>query len=166
MIILEGPDGTGKTTLAEALAKKLNGMVIHAGFDRKWDIRQFHSAIITSAYFIENAGCPVIIDRWAVSEAVYGRVFRGGEAYDTAALVKDACLSYDPIMIYCRNDNAVANHLRNKQVREEMFGDISEVVATYEQLLKSNKYGRWIVYDYDKNDINKFVEIIACEYSD
>lgn len=165
MIILEGPDGTGKTTLAEALAKKLNGLVIHAGFDRKWDIRQFHSAIITSAYFIENAGCPVIIDRWAVSEAVYGRVFRGGEAYNTQALVKDAALSYDPIFIYCRNDNVVENHKKNAAAREEMFEDMTEVAKLYDELLKSGNYGRWIVYDYTKRDMNKFVEMIACEYT-
>lgn len=165
MIILEGPDGTGKTTLANALAKKLNGFVIHAGFDRKWDIRQFHSAVITSAYFIENSGCPVIIDRWAVSEAVYGRVFRGGEAYDTAALMRDACLSYEPILVYCRNDNAIENHLKNKAEREEMFDDMTDVVKTYDELLKSGKYGRWMVYDYTKRDINKFVEILANEYT-
>lgn len=165
MIILEGPDGTGKTTLANALAKKLNGMVIHAGFDRRWDIRQFHSAVITSAYFIENAGCPVILDRWAVSEAVYGRVFRGGEAYDTAALMRDACLSYNPTLVYCRNDNAVENHLKNKAEREEMYDDMTEVVKTYDELLKSGKYGRWMVYDFSKRDLNEMVDILANEYT-
>lgn len=165
MIIIEGADGTGKTTLANALAKKLNGMVLHAGFDRKWDIRQYHSAIITSAYFYENAGCPTIIDRWCVSEEVYGRVFRGGAAYDTAALMKDACIQYDPILVYCRNDNAAENHKKNMQEREEMFDDMSEVAKTFDEVLKSNKYGRWMVYDFTKNDLNKFVDIITCEYT-
>lgn len=165
MIILEGADGTGKTTLANAIAHKLNGMVLHAGFDKRWDIRQYHSAIITSAYFYENAGCPTIIDRWTVSEEVYGRVFRGGAAYDTAAMMKDACISYDPILIYCRNDNVVENHKKNKAEREEMFDDMTEVAKVYDEVLKSNKYGRWIVYDYTKNDMNKFVDMVTCEYT-
>lgn len=165
MIILEGADGTGKTTLANALARKLNGMVLHAGFDKRWDIRQYHSAIITSAYFYENAGCPTIIDRWAVSEEVYGRVFRGGAAYDTASLVKDAVLSYDPILIYCRNDKAAENHKKNMAEREEMYDDMTEVAKVFDEVLQSNKYGRWIVYDYTKNDMNKFVDMVTCEYT-
>jgi thymidylate kinase len=164
MIILEGADGTGKTTLANALAKELNGMVLHAGFDKSWDIRQYHSAVITSAYFFENAGCPTIIDRWALSEQVYGTVFRGGPAYDVRAMLEMAQHEYDPIFIYCRNENAVENHKRNAEEREEMFDDISLVAKLYDSLLHSNKWGKWLVYDFNKYDLQDYVRAIAHEY--
>lgn len=164
MIILEGPDGTGKTTLANALAHKLNGMVMHAGFDKKWDIRQFHAAIITGAWFLENAGCPVIIDRWALSEQIYGTVFRGGPAYDVREMLRMAQDEYNPIFIYCRNEDSIENHKRNLQQREEMYDDMSEVAPLYDELLHSGKWGKWMVYDYTKYNLDTYVKAIEDEY--
>lgn len=165
MIILEGADGTGKTTLANALAHALNGMVLHAGFDKQWDIRQYHAAIITSAYFYENAGCPTIIDRWALSEQVYGTVFRGGPAYDVNRMLEMAQNEYNPIFIYCRNDNVVENHQKNAAERPEMYDDMALVAKLYDNLLHSNKWGKWLVYDFNKYDLNSYVKAIVHEYN-
>jgi thymidylate kinase len=158
MIILEGPDGTGKTTLANYIKSKTNGMIIHAGYGKDWDIKGFHENMIEFAHKIEQNGCTAIIDRWAPSEFIYGMVFRGGPKYDARKLTLDVIKTYNPTLIYCRNDFVVQNHEKNKVDRQEMYNDISLVATMYDKLMEVDFFGKWKVYDFNQNNITDFVE--------
>ena len=153
--VIEGPDGTGKTTLSKAIAEKVGGEILHPGFNKKWNIEKYHKAFFKLATEFDEMGIPTILDRWAPSEHVYASVFRGGESYDTDALIKK--LGADVVWIYCRNDNAVANHFKNQTIRKEMFDDMTEVVKAFDQYVSESPLD-WRMYDYDKVDMNKFVE--------
>jgi len=151
---LEGPDGTGKSTLAQRLANEVKGSIIHAYYKKDWNMKNYHESIIKAASLLSDFN-PVILDRWAPSEHVYAKVFREGESYNTKTLInkwKDKI-----VWIYCRNDNAVANHLKNKEVRNEMFLDMTRVVKEFDQYVKSTPELNWLIFDFDKIDTNEFL---------
>ncbi len=154
---LEGPDGTGKSTLATEIAKQKNATVMHPYFNTKWNMLAYHSAFIHAAEEMNDAGINVVLDRWAPSEAVYGKVFRGGEGFDTESLVRYYYPMLPITFIYCRNDNAVENHLRNREDRHEMFDDMSQVVSEFDLYVEAHEWMNWIVYDFDKVNMEDFV---------
>ena len=87
LIVLEGPDGAGKTTLAKALM---------AGFYRKWPSGTFRiehrGPLRLNVDPVDEYTLPdydpadmtnlVVCDRWHLSEAVYGPIYRGGSRAD------------------------------------------------------------------------------------
>lgn len=80
LIILEGPDGGGKSVLAAKLAKDLNATVVHYGpYSHVTDPGQFAS-IYLPALRQALSGANVIMDRSWLSEAPYSLAFRGGRS--------------------------------------------------------------------------------------
>lgn len=154
--ILEGPDGTGKTTLANEIAEQRKASIIHSYFDKSWNIKDHHKDMFKAAKII-NKWRDVVLDRWAVSELIYGTVFRGGPGYDVYGYLWEMDIELqDVIWIYTRNDNAVENHLKNMKERDEMFNDMSEVAKLYDEFIEKSDLN-WITYDYDKVDMKEFV---------
>lgn len=154
--ILEGPDGAGKTTLANIIAEQRKASVVHSYFDKSWDIKAHHMDMWKAANII-NEWRDVVLDRWAPSEAVYGPIFRDKAGYDVMELLwgfDDKNVTW----IYCRNDNAVQNHLKNMETRDEMFDDMSQVVVEFDKFINDTDFLNWITYDYDKVDMLEFVK--------
>lgn len=159
IVIIEGPDGTGKTTLAKEIAKEIDGYIIHAGFNKKWDIKKYHQKLMTLSLQLEKIGINVILDRWAPSEHVYGEVFRYGPSYGTKTLIKNYS---GPRFrwIMCRNDNVKENHLKNKEERYEMFDDMEKIQEQYDEYVRVTPFIDWKLYDFNKNDIKEFIKEI------
>lgn len=155
--ILEGPDGAGKTTLANEIAEQRKASVVHSYFDPSWDIKEHHKDMFKAAQII-NVWRDVVLDRWAPSELIYGDVFRGKPGYDVLGYLWEMESELqDVTWIYCRNDNAVENHLKNMEKRDEMFDDMSEIVTRFEEFVADSDLN-WITYDYDKVDMKEFVK--------
>lgn len=76
IIVLEGPDGVGKTALAMALQEYLGARYIHLTYRWKDKMDLYHySAIRNCAHLAQHQ--PVILDRWWVSEIMYAEAYRG-----------------------------------------------------------------------------------------
>ena len=77
LFVLEGPDCSGKSTLARALQKKTNGVIFHASGNKLlWPVmHEYHQSIIDNAFAVLEHH-DVIIDRLWLSELVYHRVLR------------------------------------------------------------------------------------------
>ena len=83
LIVLEGPDGAGKTTLANRLihtflenSKDDSAELIHRGpLDPAID--PLHEYLLSLKYNRRDYNHLVVLDRWHVSEMVYGPIYRG-----------------------------------------------------------------------------------------
>ena len=158
MIIIEGADCTGKTTLAETIALRLNGIVQHCSYNEAWNMEDYHRYILHNAGRLEqNAGIPVVIDRWALSEAAYGNVFRGGETYDTAALHNEARMAYNPVFIYCTHDYTDVLHQVASMERGEMFDENVSVKRQFDELIASGRYGTYLSYNMFENNMGDYI---------
>jgi len=80
IIVLEGPDASGKTTLARAIKAELNDMgkssqLIHLTYRKNLTPFQFTS--LSKAFSFEGV---TIIDRHWISEEVYSAIYRSNES--------------------------------------------------------------------------------------
>lgn len=155
--ILEGPDGVGKSTLAHKIAKITKGHILHCSYKKSWDIEEYHEDILEAAILLDEYQS-VVIDRWAVSEHVYGTVFRGQPIYNVLNFIKKHNTN-DFKWIYCHNDNAVENHLKLAKERKEMFNDMSKVVELYDSFVNlTREVINWYDFDYDKKTFKQLWE--------
>jgi thymidylate kinase len=161
-IVLEGADGTGKSTLANEILSQSKGHLIHGSWNKDWNIRQYHEDMYEAAMLLLPYQT-VIMDRWATSEEVYAEAFRGGRQYDSEehiAQMMGEVMFDDPtqtIYVYCENDNVVANHKENMKIRQELFEDMSPVVREYEKYLGRTSLN-WLRYDFTKVNMEDFVK--------
>jgi thymidylate kinase len=156
IIVIEGPDGTGKTTLAREIYDQTKGHVLHCTWNKDWDMKQYFTEILETARKLEKYQT-VVIDRWAPSEWVYGHVFRGGPQFDIFEFLDSQDLT-DIKWIICKNVNAVFNHVKNSKERVEMFDDMTDVVSNFTLFSFDTPQLDWIEYDFDKNDTKEFVK--------
>lgn len=158
IFVLEGPDGVGKSTLANEIVRQTKGSMIHCSYDKEWDMERYLTEAIISARVLSRYK-PVVLDRWAVSDIVYGNAFRDGPSFKDAQKLIDKNNDVgDIIWIYCYNKEAVANHLDLAEKRDEMYPDISDVVLGYEQYVEDTADLNWVFYNYDVfKDLEQFV---------
>lgn len=78
IVILEGIDGSGKTTLAAKLAKALQAFHVHHGTYRGTKPTQLVDVYRASLRPALLGYAPVVLDRAWYSEPIYGAVFRNG----------------------------------------------------------------------------------------
>lgn len=78
LVIVEGPDGAGKTTLIRNLEPSFGRAVVrrHGAYLGESDISRHYMRDLLEA--IDNRGDVVFMDRSWLSEPVYGRAARGG----------------------------------------------------------------------------------------
>jgi len=165
LYIIEGADGTGKSTLGKAIAEQTKGHILHASFDKEWNIKEYHDSLFKATLTLLEYQ-DVIMDRWATSEEVYAEAYRGGKKYASDDYIIDTITNSrmsnpeDIRFIYCSNENTVKNHEANQLIREEMFEDISPVIEAYEKYMGTTALD-WINYDFNKMNMDDFVKEIT-----
>lgn len=139
IIVLEGPDGSGKTSLAKFLQEKFDAEYIHLtwseSLEKRMDEYQF-TAIAEAKY--KSKEKLVIIDRHWVSELIYADVYRGGTNWPNLASecyqeLEDLnalyvfCLPYKPetIKLYFEEFEKL------KSERDEMYDSMKSCFNAY-----------------------------------
>lgn len=139
IILLEGADGTGKTTLALELVAKYDAHYIHNSLYP--DMWAAHLDCVREAVR-ESATRLVVIDRLWISEQIYGAVFRGGPAYDLGARCLDRVLQrFATLTILCVREDLqkhMAHFEELKTTREEKFTAMHAVATRYLDLYRGN----------------------------
>ena len=155
--ILEGPDGVGKTTLAQAIQQKTKGHLLHCTWKEGWTMKDYFAEVLDVAQRLDKYQ-DVVIDRFAPSEWVYGNVFRGGSQFDVYEYVEMLNTFHSNIKwVICKHPQAVANHLKHVKQREEMFNDMTDVVANF-SLFEVDSKLPWVEYDYTKKPLEEWLD--------
>lgn len=140
MIIIEGMDNSGKTTLAEQI-KKFGGdkvEVVHGGGPVEPGTEALR---LTQFLILANHPRTIILDRCLlISEEVYGPILRGGNAltkvYNEASLW-NTLKAMDPLIIYCRPpDNRIFKTMKARKQMDGVDQQKKELLARYDKVMK------------------------------
>lgn len=157
IIILEGPDGCGKTTLAKHLCKTFKLDYKHEGPpSTNKSAYDHYSDLLEDAH-----GKRVIFDRFALGELVYGPILRGISRLDANdwALMKCRMADVDAIQIACVAPYEVA--FKNWHARKgELFTNVSyfrRVYDTFDNIIAREELP---IYDYTVHSVDVAASII------
>tara|TARA_A100000172_G_scaffold81078_1_gene72825 strand:+ start:745 stop:1743 length:999 start_codon:yes stop_codon:yes gene_type:complete len=137
IIVLDGPDAVGKTTLAKAFEKRYrNVKYIHLEY--RWSNKMFHyhTAAFKRALKWSRQGFIVIIDRWWMSESCYAKAYRGGSAWPMhGRFLTRLGLTHSVVYVMCLPDMFTLDVFdKMKRERNEQYDDIKKVCDLYSQL--------------------------------
>lgn len=172
LIILEGPDCVGKTTLGQFLTKHFDAFYYHATAKGKLvdAMMDYQSNILDNAETAMARGQAVVLDRHWPSETVYGPVFRptnpnGFDATPHSRRIK----KLGGIYVFGDREDVVEAH-RAKQDADHPYDEepFMRVVhgyrALYQMLIDAGAPA--LVYDihvYGEN-MRDFAELIAVKH--
>lgn len=136
LLILEGPDACGKTTLGQALAHNYNGEYFHLTYRFPNKMPQYQEVMLRKALKVmHEKQCPVVIDRLWVSEKLYADVYRGGSPWPLMGRYFTRLINrFAGIHLFCLPPNletGIQWHADAKGERPEMYDDISEIIKAY-----------------------------------
>ena len=136
IIVLDGPDAVGKTTIAKEFIKKYpNTKYIHNTYRWKDKIFDYHTAVMKLAGKWAQTH-NVIIDRWWPSEACYASVYRNTSAWPLQGRFHERlALKYGVVYLLCLPDqNPIDRHAEMKLKRDEMYENIEDLCNIYYKL--------------------------------
>jgi hypothetical protein len=87
ILVLEGPDGAGKTSIGDALFARLSvrqHVFMVACGPPKGDAMEEYSGLVDCAVHNSEHGIATVFDRLHIGEMVYGPLLRGGSGVDLA----------------------------------------------------------------------------------
>ena len=158
-ILLEGPDGGGKTTLAEALG---NGFYVHHGPpDNPW--AEYLRTVTTAARCARYRS--TIVDRLHPSELVYGMELRGADRLVNPArwrMLERVLLARPTALIICLPPKDVALSNWRARREEEMIQDEERMDTIWHRYRAFDRtYLPMMQYDYTKDGPGKVNDFVA-----
>lgn len=132
MIVIEGMDNTGKSTLCETLSKEFLLPVVRRSGPYQ-DFAEWEHAINLDI----DQTLPVIRDRVpAISELVYGTILRGGSiAGDDHWDYLERFLNKNLILIYCRPGAKTILDWGNRDQMEGVIENNERLIHAYDRLI-------------------------------
>jgi len=173
IIILEGPDGAGKTTLAEKLRQRLaDDRMVHIikhgpykGLESTHLCKIYFRAMTPALTFDDH----VIMDRSWISEPIYGTVYRGGANridLPRCRMLERTALSRGGIVIHCQPSFEACAKAFESRPEEEYLDNVKQLKEVYEeyealQLMTSLPV---VHYDYEQDSIDDLLDKIEYVY--
>jgi len=142
MIIIEGMDNSGKTTLAKALSSHFNYPLVHSC--------GYCPNMLSWAKTSLSRGYRIYDRHPCISELVYGPVLRANNKFDSPEGIKisEQFIKRRPLIIYCKPPN----HVIRKNMGEQMSGVVDNVFAlmlSYIRVMDFFSYEGLLIIKYD-----------------
>lgn len=164
MIIIEGSDASGKSTLVHKIAQEIEGLNILSSEgppeDRASALQSWHSR------FTQHQGTKTILDRAApISERIYGPILRGVNLFREVWPISDLVANSVPI-IYCRPPSYVlldprmhvARAVENPEHIKQVGINQAEIMAAYDQVMAGVPH---IEYDWTQSSERYWQVMVA-----
>lgn len=145
LVLLEGPDSVGKTTLAEAIRARYgesNTDYIHLGYVKGGrEMFRANYLALWRASKMMSMGKVVVMDRGWMSENVYAAIYRGkADLPFEAAMFDRVCQRLCAAQVVCvpTVDSAAKRHAACHKQREEMYEpgpQIRQVARRFREML-------------------------------
>jgi len=133
IVVLDGADSAGKTTLARHLVEEYGARYLHTGLSD--DVWRLHMVTYRRAAQLAARGNLVVVDRHWMSECTYGQIYRGASAYPVAARCIDRLwLRAAAVHVICAPqdiDRHVADHAAMVKKRYEYVTEIRQLAQVY-----------------------------------
>lgn len=166
IIILEGQDASGKTTLANYLLKKYPGTYLHATYRFKNKMPIYHAALLRKALKLSKKEL-VIIDRLFISEYIYAKVFRNGSPWlKEFNMFNSFCRKLNIPIVLCVPETIERGKIwfeKSKNERIEMYSNIEGIIKEYCEYANKHKYdSNILIYnrDFAEGYSNTYMEYI------
>lgn len=146
LIILDGPDGAGKTTLGKRLVELYGGKYFHLTYRWKSRMFEYHTAALHHALSLANKQL-VVVDRLWMSEIVYATVYRGGSTWPHMGRLLDRVIrAHAGLYVMCFDESMKAHQdrfMELKASRVEMYNDTTDVWALYNVMYHGSLGGEY-----------------------
>ena len=150
IIIIEGPDGSGKTTLAQKLSKQTGYPVVHRSQPKNDEEKQrmFREYMVAI-----EAGKNVIFDRCWYSEMAYGPVMRDDSviSYPEMYLLEEKLAKHGALIIYCPDKPKTLWQRATKRGEDYItdFGTFERICTNFDIIMQCVPHHIPVVkYDY------------------
>ena len=142
IIVIDGCDGTGKTTLAQAICDRFNGVYIHNTYRWPSKMPLYHTAALHRAMKLARTQL-VVIDRLWMSEAIYAEVYRNGTPWPHMGRLIDRMIrKVGGVYILTQSPRDHQQKFEQlKSEREEMYDNVDRVRERFDQLFEGGFSG-------------------------
>ena len=134
IIVVDGPDGSGKTVLANRLVNDYGFTYRHLTYKFKDRMHLYHWAALEMCLKDAETG-PVLLDRFWPSEAIYANVFRGGSKWPMMGRLLDrVALKHGITYVWCLPSDEDAYFKRFDKLKasgREMYDSMQGVYQGY-----------------------------------
>ena len=175
IIVLDGADGVGKSTLANHFIKEYGARYLHCGLYK--DVFSRHIACLRLAERWASRGELVVIDRLYLSELAYGDSLRGGAKHPISIRCFDRLLlRMGAVQVICIQKDIqahLARFVELKKKRDEKFNS--------QQVFNVMEYFLYLTGNHRENDLacvstnyaatfreslNARVDVMVCEFEE
>lgn len=149
IIIIEGPDGSGKTTLAEKLHKQTKYPIVHMSQPNSEEEKK----LMLGEYLqtVRN-GKNMIFDRCWYSEMVYGPIMRGGSAisYPDMYMLEEQLAKAGAIIIYATGPKAALWQRCQKRGEDYITArsDFNAICENFDKIMSIPHHIPVVRYEY------------------
>lgn len=150
IIIIEGPDGSGKTTLANLLSKQTGYPVIHRSQPKSEEEK---AQMMQSYVDVIKSGRNAIFDRCWYSEMVYGPIMRDASviSYKEMYELERMLAKKGALIIHCTDDPVILWRRATQRGEEYVkdYGIHSDVCKGFEDLFSIPHLVPIVRYGYE-----------------
>lgn len=138
IILIEGPDSTGKTSLYNAIYELTKSDYLHAsryeiGNDKAYEAL-YHNTL-DAALLLRNTGHTVVLDRHLISNIIYDAVFEN-VIRDNSAFIEQMLGAIDAVVVSLPRDKGIYlnKFAEMKASRAELYSEMSAIYDAYHTL--------------------------------